>query len=57
MDLQFGSNFTRLRVAVGVNKWSEYVDEDKKSVREQPRRGCRIQQTPDCLGMKCGVRS
>ena len=40
MELQLGSN--RQKVVVGVNLWSEYVDEEKKSVREQSRQGCRI---------------
>ena len=42
MDLQFESKFTRLKVGVGVNLWSEFVDDEKKSVREQARLGCRI---------------
>ena len=39
MDLQFESKFTRLKVGVGVNLWSEFVDDEKKSVREQARLG------------------
>ena len=34
MDLRFGSKFTRQKVGVGVNIWSEFVGEEKKSVHE-----------------------